>query len=51
MDTFAKYIQKMDVNFEIEVVLHGGEPILVGIDKLERIIKETISALPFSKVK
>jgi uncharacterized protein len=35
---------------QVEVVLHGGEPTLVGTAALERIILETKAALPFSDV-
>lgn len=46
LDSVAKSIGDR----QVEVVLHGGEPTLVGSTMLERIILETKAALPFSDV-
>lgn len=47
MDSVASYLTDQ----QIEVILHGGEPTLVGCDALERIMNESRAALPFADLK
>jgi len=47
MLSVGSYLSNCGEDLKIDLVLHGGEPTLVGIPKLIEIVKATRAALPF----